>query len=773
MAADNYDDVLDQLRAAGLCGKGIDDGLRIGNMVRTKVEGDREKRGWYSLHELTTSEGAAFLVGSFGVWHGNDNGAQKIELRKTKLSDDQRAALRKRITEDRRRADAARRAEAKRAAQRAAAIWKKCGATGESAYLEKKAVQGYGVRYAPSGALVVPVMDINLQIHGLQVIRDKALAKEKRKPAKEFWPRGMSKRGHFHLIGMPGDVVLVAEGYATAATLHQATGGLPTVVAFDAGNIRPVCEALRKRYPHTKIVICADDDAFGEKNAGVEAASTAALSVEGSWLVPVWEDDAARHALFDKRGIKRTDFNDLAADEGIASVTRQVQAHLGNQGWKPGGERRTTQQGGGADEKLRPIGSIDDLLERFSLIYAHDGGVFDHQEHKILKVSDMRDICVRRELHRHWAEHPDRDIVRAEEVGFDPTGEDTKITCNIWAGWPTEPKEGECGKLLGMLRHMCAGDKDPDRLYDWVLRWLAYPIQHPGAKMKTTVVVHGPQGAGKNAFFEAVMAIYGRYGRMIDQTSLEDKFNDWASGMLFLLADEVIARSDLYHVKNKLKSFITGSKIRINQKNVAAHDETNHANIVFLSNESMPVVLEQDDRRHCVIWTPAKKDPDYYKAVFSEIKNGGIAALHSYLLNLDLGDFHTAIAPPETNARKELLNLSQDSTTRFWDAMCDGDTRVTTLRPALAQDVYEMYKLWCARTGNKAAPLPKMQNAWLRKLGIETARKRYFSNGNALRGPHSLIMMGAQAPEGSDERSFLGEGVEAFHNALSDYRGDM
>ena len=68
-----------------------------------------------------------------------------------------------------------------------------------------------------------------------------------RKLEKEFWPAGLAKKGHFHLIGMPTSIVLVAEGYATGATLHEATG-LPVAIAFDAGNLRHVAAALRERY---------------------------------------------------------------------------------------------------------------------------------------------------------------------------------------------------------------------------------------------------------------------------------------------------------------------------------------------------------------------------------------------------------------------------------------------------------------------------------------------------------------------------------------------
>src|SRR6185503_7325370 len=151
------------------------------------------------------------------------------------------------------------------------------------------------------------------------------------------------------------------------------------------------------------------------------------------------------------------------------------------------------------------------------------------QEHCLLALSDMRDACMSREIHRAWAEHPDRAIVRVREVGFDPAGDDPAIKCNLWSGWPTTPQAGSCDKLLELLRYMCSGDGAARTLYDWVLNWLAYPIQHPGAKLKTTLVLHGPQGTGKNLFFEAIMAIYGHYGRVIDQTAIEDRFNDWAS----------------------------------------------------------------------------------------------------------------------------------------------------------------------------------------------------------------------------------------------------
>jgi putative DNA primase/helicase len=401
--------------------------------------------------------------------------------------------------------------------------------------------------------------------------------------------------------------------------------------------------------------------------------------------------------------------------------------------------------------------------------------VFDHQEHCLLPLSDMKDICMGRFIYREWADHPDRQIARMENVGFDPACADPGIHCNLWSGWPTTPAAGGCESLIDLLRYMCAGDSKAEALFQWVLRWLAYPIQHPGAKMQTTIVVHGPQGTGKNMFFESIMGIYGRYGRIIDQSAIEDKFNDWASRRLFLIADEVVARSDLYHVKNKLKSFITGEWIRINPKNMAAYDERNHVNMVFLSNEAMPVVLEQDDRRHAVIYTPEKLSADFYDGLKAELDRGGVAALHHQLLHLDLGDFGPASKPPMTDAKATLIEQSLDSPSRFVLAFEGGDIdgfprkgAPALLTPCLSQDFYELYGEWCRRQGLKALNQPKFMNMVDRKHHGRVERKRIGNSGNPARVLH--LPGGHELPAAQNEADWLRERVDIFKTASKDYK---
>ena len=771
--ASNYDDVLAQRTGAGL----LIDSLEIGKRRRCKVEGDTEKRGWYHLHELRLANGDELIVGSYGVWRGTDNNATKVELAKTELSMEQRDSLRKRLAEDKRMAELARKADAERAAIKANAAWKKCSESGDCDYLQRKGVHGHGVRFSPQGAMVIPMLDVSGKIHGLQIIRGKQTGQRKRLD-KEFWPSGLIKKGHFHLIGMAtgAQIILVAEGYATGASLYEATG-LPVAVAFDAGNLAPVARALHIRYRTANLLICADDDTFSDGNPGVTSASAAAMEVGGAFVAPRFADEPARRLAFETKGQKISDFNDLHALEGLHVVRTQLEARITALGWRISKNPAAKKVGEGSHpdkDPLRPIETVDELLERFAMVYGQGGAVFDHQEHTLVALGDMRDACMSRNIHRAWMEHPEREMVRVTEVGFDPAETDKTIRCNLWAGWPTTAQAGACETILDLARYMFADQ------FDWVMKWLAYPIQHPGAKMKSAVVVHGPQGVGKNLIFELVMLIYGVYGRAVDQNAIEDKFNDYSSRKLFLIFDEVVARSDLYHIKNKLKAFITSDYIRINPKNMAAYDERNHVNVVFLSNEAMPVVLEEDDRRHCVIWTPPKLSPDFYKSVQAEITAGGVAALHHYLLHLDLGDFDNHTLPPMSAAKRELIDLGLDSPSRFVLAMEAGDItgfpgrdRPKLLTPALSQDMFDLYQTWCGNVGLKALNLPRFSNALMRKHGAVTTRKRYDLGDGINKGPSAILDLpgGNEAPVGVSETDWLGERIQVFRTALKDYKG--
>lgn len=783
----NYDDVLDQLHAFGL----VVDVLETGRMHRCKVDGDRERRGWYALHEVRLDGGDMAIVGTFGVWHGNENNKQKVELKKIPLSTEQKKAISARIREDRARAEADCRREGEKASARARAMWAKCSPTGESQYLKDKAVQAHGVRFTSTGTLAIPMCDTAGNVHGLQFIGPEVRRRYKDRD-KDFWPRGLTKAGRFHLIGLPGNVLLVAEGYATAASLREATG-LAVAVAFDAGNMLPVAEALHKKWPRKRILLCGDDDWLGKcpkcqkrtptadktcmhcaadlvnpttgisalKNAGREAVEAAALTVSGAWVLPVFADRGMR---------KLTDFNDLQAEETPRTVAAQIEAKLQELGWSVEDAPRQPEKQGVGGQDLAPINTTPEMFDRFALIYGHNKALFDYQERMLVSIEDMKNACSGREIWRGWMESTEKKLVRIENVGFDPGNNDPAITCNLFGGWPIKPNAGACDELLSILEYLCSNEQNHRDLYQWILKWMAYPLQHPGAKMKTALLVHGPQRVGKNFFFETYMAIFGQYGQVIDQDALEDKYNDCFSRKLFLVADEVVARQEMFHVKNKLKGMITSPRIRINPKNVKSYWETNHCNLIFLSNETMPLVLERDDGRFVVLWTPPKLSAEFYKNVEREVEAGGVAALYHFLLNLDLGDFGPHTPPPMTAAKRDLMDLSMDSTERFWLEWSADKIEPVKCLPVKSTALYAFYREWCGRCGYpRYAPEPRFLAEISKRTDAKHLVGRYL-NGSGTRQARFIVPGGHDQPADKTQSAWLNECIAQFTEGVTEWR---
>ncbi len=764
MALLNYDDAFGQLVGAGLL---IDGGLVLGTArpVRCRVDGlGRERKGWYRLFEMPLDSGDSLVVGSYGVWQGASNNAQKLDLPKlqrSRMSAEQSQALAARIKADRAAAEAELKQQHERAAARAGSAWMKCPREGGvNAYLQRKGLPPgrlYGARLSPSGNLVIPMGDERGKVWGLQVIYSDPAVKARKGRDKDYWPVGLAKQGHWAMIGAAsrGGVLLLCEGFATGASLHEATQ-YPVAVAFDAGNLLPVAQRLVKAYPGVRLLVCADDDwvqkcpecgfytpvteptcrhcqaTHGRSNPGATAAASAAMAVGGAWLAPEFPTQRPG----DRKG--DTDFNDLAcaADGGLALVARQVDAALVAQGWAGRPAAREPSQPGGAGDGSRrqavSVMQLDELVERFVPL---DDGTGDHLfDRWAMRVCKVKQAVALLPAGVRWDDvkrHPlwiSRGAFYLDQVGFDPGGDDDHVLLNTWQGWPMKPAVGSCERLLELLRYLC-GEDNGDEVYWWLLRWMAYPLQHPGAKMSSAVIVHGPQGTGKSTVFQALAQIYGDYATVLNQRGLEDRFNsDWVDSKLFVLAEEVVTRAEMWHIKNELKELITGEWVRVNPKNVAAYRQRNHLNIVYISNEGQPLPLENDDRRHLVVWTPPAREEAYYDRVQAELHAGGVQALYHYLLALDLEDFHPAKRPPMTEAKRELIDVSLPSELRFINEWLAGDLRLPVC-PALSTDAYARYLRW-ARDNGEMRPRPSNQffNALTRLPGWGKRRDRVYDD---------------------------------------------
>jgi putative DNA primase/helicase len=212
-----------------------------------------------------------------------------------KLSEAERAEIDQRMQEARAKAVAERKRLEQEAKQEAERLWRIGLESDQHGYLVKKKIKAYGAKVW-NGELLVPMMRDGEMV-GLQRIMPDGF---------KCYLTGTRPNGCYYAIekaeGDDGQTICICEGYATGATIAEATGH-QVVIAFAAGNLITVAKVMREQYPDARIIVCADDDWKTEGNPGIKAAKAAASAVSALVAVPDFKD-----LKDDDRG---TDFNDL------------------------------------------------------------------------------------------------------------------------------------------------------------------------------------------------------------------------------------------------------------------------------------------------------------------------------------------------------------------------------------------------------------------------------------------------------------------------------
>lgn len=234
----------------------------------------KDKSGWY----IVFSNGVP--MGRFGCWRLGIEGSFKADIGR-KLSAAEEMTFIKRMAE----AKAIRDEEVKRQREMAANvvenIWDECtAASPEHPYLKRKGISVNGARVTGDGRLAVPLYDEDGELSSLQYISA---------DGKKLYHAGGATGSRFWMLGEIDKTLYIAEGFATAATIRQATGK-PVVVAYSASNLVPVTEIMRRKYGVTQdIVIVADNDASG---VGLRYAEQASAKYGARVVMPPQQGDA-------------------------------------------------------------------------------------------------------------------------------------------------------------------------------------------------------------------------------------------------------------------------------------------------------------------------------------------------------------------------------------------------------------------------------------------------------------------------------------------------
>ena len=250
-------------------------------LIAQERDKGNEKSLYYSLN----------ADASFGRWYDCRTGDGDTWSAKAGERVD-RDAHRKAMDAERRAYEKAKRMDQKAAAEAAAQRWALSDSPSpDHPYLVRKRISAHGIgqdgqdllipmRHSPSGSVI-----------GQQAITP---------DGSKFFGKDVAKKGAMHVLGQidPEGLVYVCEGYATAATVYEATE-TATVCAFDAGNLKPVCKALKAEFPEITIIVAGDNDQSG---TGAKYGQQAALISHGHFMMPPtvgmdWNDYYIEHGI--------------------------------------------------------------------------------------------------------------------------------------------------------------------------------------------------------------------------------------------------------------------------------------------------------------------------------------------------------------------------------------------------------------------------------------------------------------------------------------------
>ena len=274
---------------------------------------------------------------------------------------------------------------------------------------------------------------------------------------------------------------------------------------------------------------------------------------------------------------------------------------------------------------------------------------------------------------------------------------------NTWIPSRTKPRRGEPTRWLELTHFIFP---KPEH-HEYFMQWLAYPVQHPGAKLLQAVFVHGAmQGVGKTFVVDPVMEfVYGPHNfYRLSNDDLQDRFNAYASHTQFVVTNEIYFSDmrDRRMIMSGLKDMITREKVTVNEKFQPKMVFRDHCNYYLTSNHADALVLDPDDRRFFVIEAPKEKlGNGLYVELDDYVRNGGSSRIMNHLQNeVDCSTFNPKGDALFTPYKEAVISLSKDILTEFVEKLLYApeelymkNGNLPDLQLVKAEDVIKLFEL--------------------------------------------------------------------------------
>lgn len=345
-----------------------------------------------------------------------------------------------------------------------------------------------------------------------------------------------------------------------------------------------------------------------------------------------------------------------------------------------------------------------------------------------------------------WLEWPLQ--TRVDRLSYEPgvvervIERDGKRFWNTWLGWGCAPKKGNPKPFLDLIGHLFTNADST-----WPLQWLAYPLQHPGTKLFTSILIHGRRtGTGKSLIGETMRRIYGSNFGEITNNDIGNTYTHWAENKQFIHGDEVHSLKEKRSESSFFKNLITQTSMTINGKYIPHFTINTRANYLWTTNWDDPLALEDDDRRFYVHKvTVGPREAKFYRDYFRWLdQEGGAAIVFYYLLNLNLTGFDPFGRAPETEAKKMMIEANRSDAAVWAHNVIDDPDKFLRTRGGAASK----RDLWSAQQLVElfAQDYPHAQHLSLTLMG------RVLAEAGV---PHVMNVQIRGAPEGGRQRFYI------------------
>lgn len=213
---------------------------------------------------------------------------------------------------------------------------------------------------------------------------------------------------------------------------------------------------------------------------------------------------------------------------------------------------------------------------------------------------------------------------------------------NLWGGFAVEARAAPAGWPL-MRRHICEvlAEGDPEGA-EYILRFAAWAVQHPGERAEVALVFRGGKGSGKGTFANALVRLFGQHGlQVFNSKHLVGAFNGHLRNCLLLFADEAFWAGDKQG-ESVLKGMLTERVLVIEQKGIDATLWENRLHVIMAANADWVVPASHDERRFAMFDVNPSRigDRAYFDALHKELNGEGLGAMLFDLLHVDLAGWH-------------------------------------------------------------------------------------------------------------------------------------